>query len=309
MAVAPCVCLDGEARYDVFDELPLGQGEARSDVSVQTCRSCRRRWLHLLLEFEGFTGSGRWYRGLLAPDAAASAGDAHAVLAALPGYFAGGSHFNGRVHRRSGPLPLQLLGGGLSFSRSTPAPPLPRPEPALPPALQRIVRDRDDGDPRFPPRIAPGPRIAFTCRSVARDVTEVWVDDRRLTEIPGSAVHACPFCSPDGRTLGLHAVHLEPERSALLVVPGLRGGVEILYESGIADPPEPGSWSPSGRTIVFPRTKATAKPGDGQPVVLEVATGGFWPLADPGDLAGPPRFLDDRRLRVGDTLFEFGVPI
>lgn len=312
MAIAPCACLDGEARYDVFEDLPLGQGEQFSEITLKTCRTCDRRWLHLLLEFEGFSGSGRWYRGLISPDAAVTAENAPAQLAALPGYFAGGSHFGGRVHRRAGPIPLELFGGGLPFRRSTAAP-LPLPEPALPPALERIVRERDDRDPHFPPHVAHGRRTAFTCRSVARNVTEVWVDDAMLTEIPGSAVHPCPFWSPDGGTLGLHVVHLEQEKSAILIVPGLKGGGEILYESDLVDLPEPGAWSPSGRSIAFLRTKSPkhefTKTGDAQLVLLDTETGELWPLADPGEVTGRPRFLDDRRLSVGAALLEFSSPI
>ena len=311
MTFSPCLCLDGEARYDTFDERPLGQGEQFSEITLKTCRTCGRRWLHLLLEFEGTSRSGRWYRGLLAPEQAPSPETAPALLAALSGYFAGGSHFNGRVHRRSGPIPLDLYAGGLPFKKST-AQPSPLPESALSPALARIVHDRDDHDPHFPPHIAVGPKTAFTCRSVARNVTEVWVDDARLTEIPGSAVHPCPFWSPDGRTLGLHLVHLEQEKSALLIVPDLKGGGEILYESDLVDLPEPGAWSPSGRSIAFLRTKAPkhefTKTGDAQPVLLNVATGEFCPLTDPGEVSGRPRFLDDRRLSVGPARFEFDAP-
>jgi len=134
-----------------------------------------------------------------------------------------------------------------------------------------------------------------------------------VTEIPGSAVHPCPFWSPDGRTLGLHVVHLEQEKSALLIVPDLKGGGEILYQSDLVDLPEPGAWSLSGRSIVFLRTKAPkhefTRTGDPQPMVLEVATGEFWPLADPGEVTGRPVLLDERRLAVGAALFEFSSPL
>ena len=313
MAIAPCACLDGEARYDVFEERSIGQGENCSEISLRTCRTCGRRWLHLLLEFEGFTGSGRWYRGLIAPDDAVTAENAPARFAALPGYFAGGSHFGGRVHRRSGAIPLELLGGVLPFRTSTISP-VPLLEPPLPPALQRIVRERDDHDPHFPPHIAHGPRNAFTCRSVARNVTEVWVDDAMLTEIPGSAVHPAPFWSPDGKTLGLHVVHLEQGKSAILVVQDLEGGGEILYQSDLVDLPGPAAWSPSGRSIAFFRTKTPkhefTKSGEPQLVMLDVKTGELWPLSQPGEITGRPRFVDGRRLAVDGGpaahLFEFG---
>lgn len=179
---------------------------------------------------------------------------------------------------------------------------------------------KDDGDPLLAPWIAPSPdgrRVAYTSRRVADQVTEILLDGAVLTQIPGSAVQPAPFWSADGRSLGVHLVHLEQEKSAILIVPNLEGGGELLYASELIDQPGPGAWSPSGRSIAFFRTKTPkhefTKTGEPQLVILDVASGELWPLTQPGQASGRPRFLDDRRLLVDGGrsahLFEFSAPL
>lgn len=99
-----CACLRGDFRAEALDRTFLGTDDLFAEVSVEQCRSCGRNWLHYLLEFEGFSRSGRWYRGLIGPDVAFSHRNAGSILAQLPEYWAGGSRFDGNVHRRSGPI-------------------------------------------------------------------------------------------------------------------------------------------------------------------------------------------------------------
>ena len=99
-----CACLRGEFRAEALDRTFLGTDDLLAEVSVEQCRSCGRNWLHYLLEFEAVDRSGRWYRGRIGPDVAVSHRNAGSVLAQLPEYWAGGSRFDGRVHRRSGPI-------------------------------------------------------------------------------------------------------------------------------------------------------------------------------------------------------------
>lgn len=77
-----------------------------ADVTVERCSQCGQLWLHYQFEFEAFTASGRWYRGLISAAQAATltAENAAGVLESLPSYTAGGSYFRGDVHQRSGPL-------------------------------------------------------------------------------------------------------------------------------------------------------------------------------------------------------------
>lgn len=82
------------------------------EVAVHRCPLCGADWLHYRVEYEAFSGSGRWFCGRLAEGAPAdlSAADAIATLAALPWYWAGGSYFNGETGKGSGPVPVDLYG-------------------------------------------------------------------------------------------------------------------------------------------------------------------------------------------------------
>lgn len=101
---AKCDCLDPDWSAAAFDREELGADESYGEASIDRCRGCGRAWLHYLIEFEGFSRSGRWFRGLLAPETAVTAADALQILGELPdGYLAGGSYYDGRPQRMSGP--------------------------------------------------------------------------------------------------------------------------------------------------------------------------------------------------------------
>jgi hypothetical protein len=104
-----CDCLSGHTYYADFDSDFLGvdQQQGRfADVEIQRCRRCGRLWLHYHFEDEAFTGSGRWYRGVVSPKVAAAvtADNAASILEGLDWYLAGGSYFDGTVHRRRGKI-------------------------------------------------------------------------------------------------------------------------------------------------------------------------------------------------------------
>jgi hypothetical protein len=108
-AAGHCRCLDGWDRFTDFDERHVGEDPQRgryAQVTVHRCRRCGRLWLRYHFEFEAYTGSGRWYRGLISPELAGTvtAGNAAAILEGLEWYQCGGSYHGGRVFRGSGPL-------------------------------------------------------------------------------------------------------------------------------------------------------------------------------------------------------------
>jgi hypothetical protein len=76
------------------------------EVSLQTCGDCGRRWLRYFVEYEAFTASGRWFRGVVTEAQAAEVtpDNAAEMLGALPWHFASGSYFGGRYLRQSGPV-------------------------------------------------------------------------------------------------------------------------------------------------------------------------------------------------------------
>jgi hypothetical protein len=301
----PCVCLEAACPAARFERSSLGTDDRYGEISRWICAACRRPWLHYLLEFEGIPGSGRWFRlpGSLER------------LVELPGYFAGGGHFGGQAGWIRGPLSLRESPsegplwsvGGVPMSGGVP--------PALPADLQAFVRGEDDGDPHFPPHVArtvDGRRVAFSTRRVKEGVTRVWVGTKALTEIPGSAVHPCLFWSPDGRHLGMLVVHLEEERSALIVFRDLQGGGEILHRHELLDGVEAPAWSPSGKSIAFLRTRNPrhefTRAGDPELVLLDAETGAWHSVSKAGEATGPLIWAGERSLRAGKC-WTFSRPV
>ena len=104
-----CCCLTPPFDYRDFDSKFIGVDKTNGrfgEVSIKTCRRCRRKWLHYFVEYPAFTKSGRWYRGLISENAAGSVtpATAVAVLEALEWRFAGGSYFESTGFKSSGRL-------------------------------------------------------------------------------------------------------------------------------------------------------------------------------------------------------------
>jgi len=106
-----CPCLEGDVHFQNFDRREVGDGPDFGEVSINKCKRCGRDWLEYFIEYEYFTASGRWFRGVVAPATAASINpaDVKTILEGLEWYFRGGSAFGGRVMKTSGPLKHWLL--------------------------------------------------------------------------------------------------------------------------------------------------------------------------------------------------------
>jgi hypothetical protein len=104
-----CACEQGSASYRQFESRDLGcdQTEGRfAEVTLTRCRTCGRLWLRYLVEYEAFSRSGRWARGLISDEAARTITPEAAVphLDGLDWYLYGGSYFDGVAGKRSGPM-------------------------------------------------------------------------------------------------------------------------------------------------------------------------------------------------------------
>jgi hypothetical protein len=104
-----CVCEHGGARFTEFESRDVGCDETEgrfAAVTLNRCRTCGRTWLRYLVEYEAFSRSGRWARGLINDDAAKTITPETAVahLDGLEWYLYGGSYFDGISGRRSGPM-------------------------------------------------------------------------------------------------------------------------------------------------------------------------------------------------------------
>lgn len=104
-----CVCEQGNASFKEFESRPLGCDESDgryADVTLNRCRTCSRVWLRYMVEYEAFSRSGRWARGLISERAAEEMTPELAIdhLHGLDWYLYGGSYFDGIAGRRSGPM-------------------------------------------------------------------------------------------------------------------------------------------------------------------------------------------------------------
>jgi hypothetical protein len=81
-----------------------------ADVEITACVTCSQLWLRYFVEYEAFTSSGRWARGMIDVEAAKSIKPEEApdFLARLPAYLFGGSFFDGKSGVRAGPMHWDL---------------------------------------------------------------------------------------------------------------------------------------------------------------------------------------------------------
>ncbi len=107
--VPDCRCLTPPFDYRDFDSAAVGVDETNGrfgEVSIETCRLCDRRWLRYVVEYEAFSRSGRWYRGLVTDAIARSVQPESAVkvLQSLAWRFAGGDYFDSTGFKSTGPV-------------------------------------------------------------------------------------------------------------------------------------------------------------------------------------------------------------
>jgi hypothetical protein len=98
MSENQCRCWRAPFWYGDFNSRYLGLDDNGpfAAVSVEECKHCDQKWLQYLIEEEGFSKSGRWYRVPLSDEEAASVRPATAVqlLSHRSWHFRGGSYFN-----------------------------------------------------------------------------------------------------------------------------------------------------------------------------------------------------------------------
>ena len=108
-----CRCRTPPFRATDFDAEVVGVDVTNNrfgEVSVDTCRCCGSKWLTYFVEYEGFTESGRYCRGLVSPEAlqGLTPERAVAVLQGLDWHFRGGSYFRTSGERSTDPPHVDL---------------------------------------------------------------------------------------------------------------------------------------------------------------------------------------------------------
>ena len=102
-----CECLDEPMLFSQYDVVRyLGRDETGGrfgDVELWQCKICQRLWLHYLVEYEAFSRSGRYFMGLITPEAASMlrADEAIEYLDNLEWHLYGGSYFGRKGKSRS----------------------------------------------------------------------------------------------------------------------------------------------------------------------------------------------------------------
>lgn len=102
MSGKECTCLNEPGSFDQYEEIRrLGVDPTNGrygEVDLLRCKSCGRCWLRYQVEYEAFTGSGRYFMGLITPEKAESLTPDEAIhyLNQLEWHLYGGSYFLGK---------------------------------------------------------------------------------------------------------------------------------------------------------------------------------------------------------------------
>jgi hypothetical protein len=99
--------------YTDFTSVPVGTDETKGrygEVTIDTCNRCQKKWLRYFVQYEGFSGSGRWYQGHVSDEVARTVTPEGAVgvLEQMDWYFLGGSYFDSQGRRGSGRLSVDM---------------------------------------------------------------------------------------------------------------------------------------------------------------------------------------------------------
>jgi len=107
-------CSNPPFYFDDFQIIPIGIDETNGrfgEVSIHICKSCQSKWLRYFVEYEAFSESGRWYRGLISDEVANTVTPENAVeiLEGLDWYYRGGSYFKTDGQKGSGRVSVDLF--------------------------------------------------------------------------------------------------------------------------------------------------------------------------------------------------------
>ncbi|MGD1318339.1 hypothetical protein [Chryseobacterium sp. 2R14A] len=108
-----CICEKPEFHHTDYRESLIGVDKTNgryADVSLLQCKLCQRIWIKYLVEFESFSKSGRWYRGIISKKEANVMPPENAVeyLENVDWYIFGGSYFESTGTFGQGKLNVDL---------------------------------------------------------------------------------------------------------------------------------------------------------------------------------------------------------
>lgn len=96
-----CTCEKLPPDYKNYISSYLGQDSTNgrfADVTIQQCINCKRKWINYLVEFESFSNSGRFYKGIVAEEDLPKITPQNSIkyIERLDWYIYGGSYFETR---------------------------------------------------------------------------------------------------------------------------------------------------------------------------------------------------------------------
>lgn len=94
-----CICENPPLNYQNYIEFYSGIDYTNgryAEVTMSKCKYCNRTWLNYLVEFEAFTKSGRWYKGIVLEHDVSKINPKNSIkyIEELDWYIFGGSYFN-----------------------------------------------------------------------------------------------------------------------------------------------------------------------------------------------------------------------
>ena len=95
---SPCSCHTPPLHYSDYESEYLGIDRTNGrfgEVTLERCTKCKAYWLRYFVEYESFSESGRWYRGLIPKEDIPQITPENSVafLTSLDWYLYGGSYF------------------------------------------------------------------------------------------------------------------------------------------------------------------------------------------------------------------------
>jgi len=109
-----CICLNEPLGFDCYDDVRrLGVDSTNGrygEVNLWRCKLCDRYWLRYQVDYEAFTGSGRYFMGPISLEKAEALAPDEAItyLNQLEWHLYGGSYFFGKKGRSTGKFDVEV---------------------------------------------------------------------------------------------------------------------------------------------------------------------------------------------------------
>ena len=113
MNIENCKCQTPPILSSNFTKNFIGIDTAKGrfgEITIERCKKCNSTWLNYFVEYESFSQSAKWYRGLIPEEQIPNITPANALdyLKSLKWYLFGGSYFSSTGERGTGKIVVDL---------------------------------------------------------------------------------------------------------------------------------------------------------------------------------------------------------